>query len=129
MKHSPVLLLIALAMVARLLPHPDNFTPVLAVALFGGAVLPGAAAYAVPLAAMMGSDLLLGEPFTGMSAIVYGCFLTATWLGRWLGENRTWSKIIGATLGGSFVFFVVTNFGVWLIDGLYAHSWEGLIEC
>lgn len=129
MKYSAVGLLIALALVARLLPHPDNFTPVLAVALFGGATLPGAAAYAVPLAAMAGSDLALGEPLTWTTAIVYACFLAAARLGRWVGANRTWAKTIAAALGGSLAFFLATNLAVWLFDALYAQTWDGLIEC
>jgi hypothetical protein len=134
MKYAPIALLIAIALVARLLPHPDNFTPVLAVALFAGATLPGALAVGVPLAAMLGSDLLMGEALTWTSAVVYGCFAAATLLGRWLGTKRTgtrsWTKTAGAALAGSLFFFVVTNFAVWLgLHALYPRTWEGLVEC
>jgi len=82
MKHVLVIGLIALALAGRVAPHPDNFTPVLAVALFGGAMLSGGVAYLVPLAAMFASDLLLGNSFTGMTVVVYGCFLVAAALGN-----------------------------------------------
>ncbi|MCI0658612.1 MAG: hypothetical protein L0170_16285, partial [Acidobacteria bacterium] len=69
-------LLIALATICRLIPHPPNFTPVLAVALFGGATLPRRAALAIPLLAMLLSDLALGYPFGWMNLVVYGCSLS-----------------------------------------------------
>jgi hypothetical protein len=125
-----IVLLIGLALVARLLPHPDNFTPVLAVAIFGGATLPGGAAYLVPLAAMLGSDLLIGDALTWTSATVYGCFALAVCLGRWLGGNRTWARTAAVACAGSLMFYAVTNFAVWLgPEHLYARTWAGLVEC
>jgi len=136
MKHVLVIGLIALALAGRVAPHPDNFTPVLAVALFGGAMLSGGVAYLVPLAAMFASDLLLGNSFTGMTVVVYGCFLVAAALGQWLGRDRTWAKTGFAAVGGSLVFYVVTNFAVWITPGdvhqhaaLYPRTLDGLIEC
>src|SRR5258708_10550588 len=130
MKHAMILLLVGLAVLGSLVPHPDNFTPVLAVALFGGAMLPGGVAYLIPLGAMVASDLLLGNAFTSTTAVVYGCFLIAAGLGKWLGRNRTWPKTALATLGGSVLFYVVTNFAVWIEPhALYEHTLDGLLEC
>lgn len=130
MKYVMVIGLIALALAGRMVPHPDNFTPVLAIALFGGATLSGGLAYFAPFAAMFLSDLLLGNSFTWMTLVIYGCFLVGAGLGQWLGKERTWTKTGLATVSGSLLFYVVTNFGVWLTPGgLYPHTLDGLIEC
>jgi hypothetical protein len=131
-RYALVLVLILMALAGRMLPHPENFTPVLAVALFGGAMLSSRLAYVVPLAAMFLSDLLLGQAFDWMTLVVYGCFLAAVGLGQWLGRHRTWAKTGIAALSGSLLFFVVTNFAVWVApDGqaLYPHTLDGLVEC
>src|SRR5215212_2116080 len=99
--------LILLAAVSRLAPHPPNFTPVLAVALFGGAMLPRRVAWLVPLLAMMASDIALGYPLEWMNGVVYGCFLAAVGLGCWLGRRRTWRRTATAALGGSLLFYLV----------------------
>ena len=75
-------LLVLLAVAGRLVPHPPNLTPVLATALFAGALLPGRLAPAVPLLAMLASDLALGHPVGWISLVVYGCFVAAVGLGR-----------------------------------------------
>ncbi len=123
-------LLIALATLCRLVPHPPNFTPVLAVALFGGAMLPRRTALAVLLWAMLLSDLALGYPFGWMNLVVYGCFLAGVGLGRLLGVRSPWRRRIPATLTGSVIFFVVTNFAVWLDpSSFYERTFDGLVRC
>ncbi len=132
MRWTLALLLVVIAIAGRLAPHPDNFTPLLAVALFAGAALPGALAWLVPLAALAASDLVLGHEFTALSIVVYAAMLGGAALGRWLGSRRTWLKTGFAALAGSLFFFVVTNFAVWLIghgQSLYPRTLEGLIDC
>jgi len=126
--------LIALAIAGRLIPHPDNFTPVAAVALFAGALLPGWRACFAVLAALVVSDILLGFPPGVLSFGVYGGFLAAITLGRWLRTQRTWLKTGAATLGGSLIFFIITNFVVWAFPEAhgqvdYAQNLSGLVEC
>ncbi len=126
-----VLLLLLLALLGRLLPHPPNFTPLLAVALFGGAMLPRHLAYGVPLLAMAASDFLLGYPLDETSVAVYGSFLVIVGAGRWLAKSRTLGRTVMAVLGGSLLFYLVTNFAVWLgnTHGMYEHSAAGLAQC
>jgi hypothetical protein len=121
--------LILLAVVGRLVPHPWNFTPVLAIALFGGAMLPRRVAWVIPVGALFISDLALGYPFGWMSLVVYGCLLVGVCLGRLLSSRRTWSRTIVATLAGSVLFFIVTNFAVWAGLGSYPHTASGLFHC
>lgn len=131
MKHSRlafILGLIVAAAVARILPHPWNFTPVGAVALFAGAHLRSRRlAYAVPLAAMLASDLVIG--LHALMPVVYACFALTVGIGGVLRGRRTLLPIAGATLASSVLFFVVTNFAVWALGGWYPLSLSGLIAC
>jgi hypothetical protein len=119
---------------SRLLPHPPNVSPVAALALFAGACFTSKrAAFAVPLVAMLLSDLviLLGLTETRyyfmLMPFVYGSFVLATCLGLWIGARRPVLRIATATLGSSVLFFVVTNFGAWL--AFYPLTWDGLVQC
>ena len=107
----------------RLIPHPPNFAPIAAMALFGGAVLPGLWAFAVPLAALILSDAVLG--FYHVWAWVYGSFVLIVLIGMALRRRRTVLRVAGAALASSVVFFVLTNFGEWL-GPLYPHTLAGL---
>ncbi len=138
----PLLLLIFLAAVSRLLPHWPNFGPVGAMALFGAASLGRKwMAVLVPFAALYVSDLLLNNLlyaeyydgfFWGFNAWVYGGFALTLLLGFGLlrGRKFSWLRIAGATGGATLLFFLVTNFGVWLGSaGLYPHNGTGLLAC
>lgn len=124
------------AAASRLLPHPPNFTPLFAMALFGGAYFGSRiVAFAVPLAAMFLSDLALGLLLYGTAIFpsmpfVYASFVLTVLLGCWV-QRRQCSPvaIAGAALASSFLFFVVSNFGVWLQWHLYPKTLEGLVAC
>src|ERR1700729_3561381 len=89
----------------RLAPHPPNMTPIAALALFGGAYFHDRRlAFAVPLVALLLSDLVLGF-YRGM-ALVYLSFMLIVLLGLWLRPRRRPSLIAGAALCGSVTFFV-----------------------
>jgi hypothetical protein len=129
MRYGLILGLILLAVVGRLIPHPDNFTPIMAVALFAGATLPSRIAYVVPLLALVASDLLLGYPLDLMALVVCGCLLANVGIGQWLAKRRTWTRTALAAVAGSLVFYLVTN-AVWVEPhGLYAHTVDGLLQC
>lgn len=120
--------LITLALTVRLLPHPANFAPVAAVAIFGGAILPRRLAVAVPLAAMVISDMFIG--LHDLVLLTWGSYvLFALVSSHWLRPKLTVLRGAGLALGSSITFFVVTNFGVWLTSGMYAHTWSGLARC
>lgn len=129
--------LILLAAFSRLIPHPPNFAPIGAMALFGGAAFADRRlAFVVPLAAMFLSDLAIGIRSGDLSLgmhrlipVVYGSFALIVCLGFWLRRRRTLVPIAGASLAGSLVFFVLTNFGVWALGSSYPKTWEGLVAC
>jgi len=121
------LLIIAIAVGLRLLPHPPNFAPIGAMALFGGAYLNKKYALIIPLIAMFISDIFLG--FHSTMLYVYGSFLLIGAMGIWLGQRKSIHTIIGVSFVSSLMFFVITNFGVWFVGGLYPKTLSGLIDC
>jgi len=123
--------LIGMIMVAtamRLLPHPPNFTPITAMALFGGACFADKrAAFLVPLLGLFLSDLVLG--FHDLMPVVYGSFILTVCLGFWLRQRRSVPAIMGASIAAAVMFFVLTNLGVWAFDAMYPKTMAGLEEC
>lgn len=112
----------------RLIPHPPNFTPVMAMALLGGAYLTSKrAAFAVPLVAMLLSDLVIGPDH--LLPLIYGCIVLTTCLGLVLRTRKGVLPVTAAALASSVLFFVVTNFGVWAFGSLYPKTAQGLIAC
>lgn len=125
--------LIGLVVVSRLVVHEPNFAAAGAVALFSGFVFRNRVlAVGTPLAAMLASDLVIGTYSPAMMAGVYVALALAVGLGWLVRRQRTAGKrataAAGATLLGSCVFFVVSNFFVWLA-GYYGHTFAGLAEC
>lgn len=120
-------LLIAAAALCRIAPHPPNVAPLAAMALLGGAYLPKKQAFLFPLLAMALSDIFLGWHST--LPFVYGSFLLTVFLGRRLAGERSPGGVLRACLTGSFAFFIITNFGVWLTQSLYSKDPAGLAAC
>lgn len=113
---------------ARLVPHPPDFSPIAAIALFGGATFASKwAALLVPLAALFLSDLLIG--FYAITPVVYGSFALITCLGFWVRRTQTIWRLAGASLAAAVCFFVVTNFGIWALGDWYPKTLSGLAEC
>src|SRR3984893_7931945 len=110
MRYGLAIGLILLAVAGRLIPHPENFTPIMAVALFAGATLSPRIAYVVPLAALMVSDLLLGFPLDSMALVVYGCLFASVAIGQWLAKRRNWGRNLIAAGGGFVGFYVFDHF-------------------
>ncbi len=120
--------LILAAALSRLLPHPLNFAPISALALFGGVYLDKKHTFIVPLAAMLVSDYFLGF-YSGM-VWVYGSFALIGCIGLWLRNHRGVGTTAAATLTSSIVFFIVTNFGVWISRQVsYTNDLAGLLLC
>jgi hypothetical protein len=119
---------VLVAALSRLLPHPPNFTPIGAMALFGGACFASRwQAFFVPLAALFLGDLVLG--FHKLMPVVYGSFALEVCIGLWLRGRRKLLPIASAALAGSVMFFVIWNFGVWALLGSYPMTPAGLLAC
>lgn len=119
--------LLVLAVLLRLLPHIPNFAPVTALALFAGVYFGGAWAYLLPLLVMIISDIFLG--FHSTMLFVYGSLLLTVAIGQLVKRKKNPLTIFGGTLAGSVLFFIITNFGVWLTTNWYAPDFAGLIRC
>jgi hypothetical protein len=129
--HSRIVaLLVAIVTAAalRLVPHPPNFSPIGAMALFSGAYLGRRwLAFAAPLAAMLLSDAVLG--FYDGFWITYLAVALIALLGSLALQRRTALRIGLAAVAGSVLFFLVSNFGTWSLSGMYPHSGAGLAAC
>ena len=122
-----ILAIIFLISLTRIFPHPPNFTPILALAIFGGAFLTNKrTALCIPIIAMFLSDLIIG--FHSQIYAVYLSIIVLSLLGNMIEKKNILNLgIVGAS--GSFFFFIVTNFSVWLTDGLYPLNLTGLMQC
>jgi hypothetical protein len=113
----------------RLVPHPPNFSPIGAMALFSGAYLGrrGAVALVAPLGALFLSDLVLGF-YSGMITVYFSVALIV--IIGWLALRRVSPiRVGGAAIASSVLFFALTNFGVWLSSGFYPRTLAGLEAC
>jgi hypothetical protein len=120
-----VFALLLIGISARFLPHAPNFSPVLAIALFGGVYLRRSQVLWVPLALMILTDIILGPhvtmPFTWASVIIAGL------IGLWVKKAPGVLRIFGGSVACAVIFFLVTNFGCWLTA--YPLTMAGLVEC
>lgn len=121
-----VAVLLIIAAVTRLLPHPANFTAIGAMALFGSARLNDKRlAFVLPIGAMLLSDLFL--PF-GFNPTVYLTFVLIAILGLLLRNTKNPLVIAGGSIASSLIFYVITNFAVWYGDNgvMYSKGIDGL---
>lgn len=128
------LLLTVIGVLSRLLPHPANFTAVGAASLFSGARLKTWQAYLVPLSILAVTDPILnayyGFPlFSRYVIFSYIGFFVSVWIGTRLRGTESVVRIGGACVLSSVQFFVITNFGSWLIGLDYPHTFAGLVQC
>jgi hypothetical protein len=122
--------LIALDVIARLVPHVPGVWPVAASALFAGRMLRmPVLAFVVPLAATVLSNLLLPGDDGRVLLVVAAALCVPALLGivsrRWRGAVPT----VAAMLGSSLVFFAATNLAVWAFQDMYPHTLQGLAQC
>jgi len=138
------IILIAVAAISRLLPHPHNFSPVGSIALFGGAVLASKyLKYLIPIIALFATDLFLNNTilrswypeheglviFSNYMVWPYVAFIFAVVIGHVFIKKISIGSVLGGALGFTIVFFLVSNFGTWLGSGIYAKNLGGLISC
>jgi hypothetical protein len=117
-----ITLFITVAALMRLIPHPPNFVPITAIAIFAGVKLNNIKiAYAIPISIMLISDLFIG--FYSISLFVYLAFILIITYSSFIKKYRIKNIILS-----SVIFFIITNFGVWLMGG-YPKSIEGLVLC
>ncbi|MEZ0484068.1 DUF6580 family putative transport protein [Fibrella aquatica] len=120
--------LVLLVALSRFLPHPPNATPVMAMALFGGALFERKwLGFIIPMLAMLLSDALIG--FHGTMGAVYGSLALGWLIGVVALQRPTFSRVVGGSLAASILFFLITNFAVWFGSSYYPQTAGGLLAC
>ncbi|MDI6734569.1 MAG: hypothetical protein QMD50_03770 [Patescibacteria group bacterium] len=124
-----VFVLILFAAFSRLIPHAPNFTPVISMALFAGTYLKNRFAFLVPILALFISDAIIG--FYGTLMIfVYGSLGIIVVVSLLMRGRVSTSKVFGFSLVGALCFFIITNFGVWILpSSMYPKTFAGLLLC
>jgi len=119
--------IIAAAALLRLLPHWPNFTPIAAMALFAGTYVDKKQyAFAIPIAAMLLSDLILGL-HANMPA-VYLSFAITVAIGMFIRKKVNVGSVFLASFSSAVIFFLITNFSAWLSSPFYPQTMTGLLE-
>jgi hypothetical protein len=130
--------IIVAAALSRLVDHPPNVTPMAAIALFGGACFSNRKlAFLAPIAGMFLSDLVLAytryhvASMLAIQPVVYGCMLATTAIGLLIEDRRSLLQVGEATVAGSVLFYLLTNFAVWVGNAghAYPQTAAGLAAC
>ena len=135
-----ILFLILFASFSRIIPHIPNFTPIGAMALFGGAYLKNRYhAFLIPMISLWLSDLILNNfIFSFYSEFTwfypgflwqYISFILIIVIGHLFLKKLNFKNIFITTISSSLLFFIITNFGVWISGSMYTLDFQGLISC
>jgi len=119
--------LIFAAALMRVIPHPANFTPLAAVALFGAVYLSRKEAMFIPLSAMVVSDAIIGFDSLQSRLVIYSCFLAIALIGMWVKNHKNLVTVVGGSVAGSVLFYLVTNLVFLYPPTMYPHTWVGQI--
>ena len=129
----PIMLILILAL-ARLIPHPMNFTPVIAVAIMSGYFFKNIyLSFATLIISMLVADLFIG--FYENMIFVYLSLLLISFSFYKLSKKINFKNLFIYGFAGSVIFFIISNFGVWALGSPgvsnlpYDKSLSGLIEC
>ena len=137
-KNLVIVLLIFIAALSRLIPHPSNFTALGAIAIFSAFLIENRLlALLIPVVAMYVSDLILNNIiysssefiwFTSGAAWIYLGMISHSFI-AWILRKPSTSAIAVTSLAGAIAFFLLSNFGVWLGSGMYERTSQGLTKC
>jgi len=117
-----------------IIPHIPNFAPIAALALFGAVYLDKKQALVLPVIAMFLADLMIGFYNPWLMFAVYGSFILIGLFGLYIRKHKNVPNILAASLTGSVLFFLITNFAMWAIQpqmkqAIYPQTIQGLIDC
>lgn len=122
-----IILILALVF-SRLIPHPPNFTPIIAIAIIGNHFLKNInVTFLVILSSMILSDFILGLHktifFTYLSLIIIIFIMSK------LDKKISSRNLVAFSLGGSLLFYLISNLGVWILSDVYEKNLIGLFNC
>ena len=123
----PIGLILILAF-ARLIPHPPNFTPIIAVAIMSGYFFKNIyLSFSTLLISMLIADFFIG--FHEKMFFVYASLLLITFVFYKVSYKINFKNLFIFGFAGSFIFFIISNFGTWALGNLYEKNLNGLVEC
>ncbi|MEZ5004603.1 MAG: DUF6580 family putative transport protein [Chitinophagales bacterium] len=131
---------IVLSIVLRAFPHIPNMAPIAAIALFSGAYFAKKQwAFVITFLALFLSDAVLHiqyligvREFVGFypnMIFVYTGIAMVIGIGLLMRNKVNAFTVLGGALSGSVLFYIISNFGVWLMGTMYSKTFAGLIEC
>lgn len=127
--------ILIIVVLTRLIPHPVNFSPLGALALFSGFFLINHRfGFLLPVGALLMSDVIMelinpGYGFYSVMPFVYGSVFLIMFIGRLIKNNLNVFKLLGFSISSSILFFILTNFGVWYSGNFYPANFSGLMLC
>ena len=135
-----ILGIILLASFSRLIPHYPNFTPVIAIAIFGGNFFNNRIlAVSIPLVILWISDLIINNfVFNYYESFIFfypGFFwqylpiICITLIGRYSIDKVSLLRLLGVSVSSSLIFYIVSNFGVFISSSIYTKDLSGLLLC
>ena len=122
-KYLKISLLILFLALSRFLPHPPNFTSLLALSFYVPVLL-GLRYLPALIVSFVITDLIIGY-HTG-THWTWGSVLIIGLVSQYFSKNVN-TRILGS-LSGACIFFIITNFGVW-VSGMYSYTIQGLVDC
>jgi len=122
------MILIVVGVSYRLFPHPPNFAPVAAISLFSGFYF-RRYFILIPMLIMLISDIFIGLYDWKLMLTVYSSFFLVGLVGICMRKNKSVAILAACSISGSFIFYFLTNFAVWLFGPWYPHNFAGLTEC
>jgi hypothetical protein len=132
--------IVAVAAITRLLPHPMNFAPLGAMALFGSAYFgKKGLGLLITMVAWLLSDFILNNfvysfssdvvIFTQGAPFIYGSIVLIYLMGTQIMKKTTLVRMLSGSLLASIIFFAISNFGVWVSGTIYPMNATGLVTC
>ncbi|MBC8304320.1 MAG: hypothetical protein H8E55_52240 [Pelagibacterales bacterium] len=122
------LVLILIMVLSRLIPHPPNFTPIIAIAMMSGYFFKSLNfSILILLISMLLSDLFLGL-YNNMIFVYASLFIIVLYFFQ-INKKINYKNLFFLGLGSSLVFFIISNFGVWIMENMYEKNLNGLINC
>ena len=126
-RHILIVIIILIGAFSRIIPHPPNFTAIGAISILGGVYFgKNYLAFLVPIISMLISDFVLGF---NMALSVYLSFLIMIPLGISIKKKLSKLSVIKASIYASILFFLITNFSVWIFSTVYPNNIYGLLIC
>jgi hypothetical protein len=131
--YLPIVLILILSF-SRLIPHPPNFTPIIAVAIMSSYFFKNIyLSFATLLVSMLLADAFIG--FYSNMLFVYLSLLLIVFIFHKISEKMNFKNLFICGFIGSLIFFIISNFGVWVLgspgvlDLPYEKNLNGLVEC